>query len=90
MAFNDKYIFSASFEKQSSVSVAFGNFTIGEIFLSRGEYQYTKKSFDLHSSQLYEFLLLMKHLGTQLSKTSSEKVKHVFICLFFVFYFNFL
>ncbi len=70
MAFSDQYLFSASYQKNNCVSVAIGHFIIGEVFLSHGAYEYSPKSFELHVSQLYEFILLLKKLGSALSQHS--------------------
>ncbi len=83
MAFSGQYLFSASFQKNNCVSVTIGNFTVGEVFLSRGEYEYSPKCFDLHTSQLYDFILLLKKLGTTLSAEASQKVCYLCTVVFF-------
>ncbi len=73
MTFNPKYIFSVSYDHEFCISVSVGNFTIGEVSLLHGEYNYTAKSFELHNSQLYDFILLLKKIGAALSEKGHEE-----------------
>ncbi len=77
MAFEEKYLFTQSFSKNSCISVSVGNITIGEVFLNGGFYEYGENSFEVHNSQFFEILLLLKRVGKSLVQRHNVKKKQM-------------
>ncbi len=67
MASPEEFIFTMSYEKNSCIAVTAGSITVGEVSMKRGQFAFGDNSFCIHSSQMYDFILLLKKIGLSLS-----------------------
>ncbi len=73
MACPEEFIFTLSYEKNSCIAVTSGSVLIGEVSIQRGQFTFGDNSFCLHSSQMYDFLLLLKKIGLNLANKHDEE-----------------
>ncbi len=64
-------VLSLSYDKNCCISVGAGSLTIGEVYLKQGKFLYGENSFSVHSSQIYDFLLLLKNLAKKFAAEPS-------------------
>ncbi len=75
MSAPQNFAYTLSYDKDKCISVGAGAITIGEVFLKNGVYKYEENSFDLHVSQLYDFILLLKKIAESLASYATSEAK---------------